>query len=126
MQILAMGQVSPEKHKWLKLERLLYEWSLWKQTGGLGHFHVRSKSIGECFTHYGETDYQPHLIFMSQMVDAVIKDLKPMERQAIFCEYLRDRDGNEMPWTYDFPLGRILVVAYESIRMGLKKKGFEP
>lgn len=127
MQTMAVNRedYSQSKQKQLWLERILYEWGVWKATGGLAEFHVRSRSIGENFTHYGETDYQPHLIFMSRMTDAVINDLKPLERQAIYCEYLKAKSGKEIPWTSNLPIGPILVMAHESVRMGLRRKGYE-
>jgi hypothetical protein len=127
MQILAMGQekthteehLSVEKRKQLWLQRLLYNWSVWKKTGGMGQFHVRAGSVGENYTHYGETDYDKHDIRMGQTVDAVVRDLKSLEREAIHCEYL------EEPWKHTVSVHHILVIAHEAVRIGLKRKGFE-
>jgi hypothetical protein len=110
--------LSAEKRKQLWLHRILYNWSLWKKTGGMGHFHVRAGSVGECFTHYGETDYDKHDRQMGQIVDAVVRDLKPIERDAIEHEYL------ERMWSHSLDIHRVLVIAHEAVRMGLARKGF--
>jgi hypothetical protein len=111
--------LSVEKRKQLWLARILYNWSIWKKTGGLAQFKVKAGSVGEGFTHYGETDYTEHDIFMGKTTDAVIRDLKGLERDAIHCEYLDE------PWNHSVSVHTVLAIAHEAVRLGLKRKGFE-
>jgi hypothetical protein len=121
---LAMSQnnehLSAEKRKQLWLQRILYNWAIWKKTGGMGNFHVRAGSVGEGFTHH-DTDsaYDKHDLFMGQTTDAVIRDLKALERDAIEAEYL------ERVWAHTVSVHHVLVIAHEAVRLGLKRKGFE-
>jgi hypothetical protein len=122
MQIMALADkhLSVEKQKQLWLERILYNWALWKKSGGMGHFHVRAGSVGEGYTHH-DTDgaYAKHDVFMGQTTDAVIRDLKALEKDAIHSEYLGDK------WDHSVSIHHVLVIAHEAVRMGLKRKGFE-
>ena len=53
----------------------------------------------------------------ARAVDAIIADLKPVERASIYHAYL------ETVWIYKYEVEPILVVAHESIRLALNRKG---
>ncbi len=103
----------------LWVQRILYNWAQWMFSGGYSEFHVRSLSIGEGFTHYdSDGEYQKADVALAKLTDAVIRDLKAMEREAIEAEYLR------RTWMRAVSIHPVLVIAHEAVRMGLQRKGF--
>jgi hypothetical protein len=108
------------KRAYLWLERILQNWANWMFSGGYTGFHVGAGSVGEGFRHCdwdGEA-YRQSDVNMAKLTDAVIRDLKPAEREAIEAEYLR------RAWTRSIPIGPVLVLAHESVRRGLERRGF--
>ena len=114
------AHLSVEKRRQVWLERILYNWSVWKRSGGMSNFHVEAGSVGEGYTHQDtEGAYIRSDIQMGQIADAVVRDLKLLERDAIHAEYL------DCAWPHDMSVNRVLVIAHESVRLGLKRKGYE-
>jgi hypothetical protein len=50
-------------------------------------------------------------------VDAIIQDLSAIEQKALRCEYLSET------WLSKTPIHLVLVLAHESVRKGLDKRG---
>lgn len=101
-----------------RLEWHLLNWARWMRSRGLSNFHVRAKSVGEGFTHYDtDGEYEKSDAWVAENVDAIIRDLKRLERAALECEYLG------AAWLEKIDIGLILVVAREGVRMGLNRRG---
>lgn len=106
-----------QAHLWL--ERILYNWANWMFSGGYSGFHVASGSVGEGFKHYdSEGEYRKADVELAKLTDAVIRDLKRLEREAIEAEYLRRE------WRNAVSVHTVLVPAHESVRRGLERRGF--
>ena len=113
------AHLSVEKRRQVWLERILYNWSTWMWTGGYTQFVVGAGSIGEGFRHYdSDGEYQKADVELARLTDAVIRDLKRLEREAIEAEYIR------RPWTSAISVHAVLVLAHESVRKGLERRGF--
>jgi len=54
---------------------------------------------------------------LARAVDAIIRDLRPLEQKALRCRYLHET------WCSPHPLGAVVLVARESVRMGLNRRG---
>jgi hypothetical protein len=135
MQILAMAGNDDKKQgktlnkerviqpstedKRLWLERRLYNWAVWWRMSRNTEFHVRARSLGQGFTHYGETDY--HMVDVKEAIqtNSAVHDLKRLEFDAIECEYLK------CEWKHSVPVAPVLAVAHEAVRMALKRRGHE-
>jgi hypothetical protein len=113
------AHLSVEKRRRLWVERILYNWANWMFSGGYTGFHVGAGSVGEGFKHYdSDGEYRKSDVELAKTTYAVIRDLKPAEREAIEAEYLR------RAWTRSTPIGPVLVLAHESVRRGLERRGF--
>lgn len=99
------------------LERLLQNWAIWMTKGGTP-FHVKSKSVGQGFTHYGETDYLGLDIANARTVNAVMGDLNNFERGAINVTYL----GGRWIWL-KISMDAELHQARVKLRAGCLRKG---
>lgn len=101
-----------------KLEELLENWARWMKSGGIREHNVSSRSVGQGFTHYGETDYTGLDIANARTVNAVMGDLTHFERGAVNVTYL----GGRWIWA-----GRSmqdeLFEAKKKLKAGCEKKG---
>lgn len=109
---------SSGKREYLWVERVLYNWANWMFTGGYADFQVRARSVGEGFKHYdSDGEYHKADVDLARITDAVIRDLKRLEREAIEAEYLRRE------WRNGVSVHTVLVLAHESVRRGLERRG---
>jgi hypothetical protein len=54
---------------------------------------------------------------VARAVDAIIRDLKPLEAKALRCRYLHEQ------WTSVLSMAAVVVVAMEGVRTGLNRRG---
>ena len=102
-----------------RLERILLDWAHWMRVRGMSNFRVVARSVGDGFTHYSsdrESEYAKSDAWVSENTDAVIRDLKRLEQQALAAEYLG------AAWAEPLDIGLVLVVAREGVRMGLTRR----
>ena len=103
-----------------RVEWHLWNWRRWMQTGefaGLGHSGRASGGIG--ISHTADFDQLADQAdrTVAKSVDAVIRGLKPLEQKALRCRYLHEE------WTSILQQAQIVIVAKESLRLGLNRRG---
>ncbi len=98
------------KDQYDRLEWHFWNWSRWMRSGGIG-LHG--------FTHFDtDSSYDKSDNDTAIMVDAIIRDLKKMERDALNTQYLGAAWNNKPEF-----LGIVLVLAREQVQNGIRKKG---
>ncbi len=102
-----------------RLDWHLRNWARWMSGGELCRLSVRGGHGLEGFKHYdSEGEYDKSDRDTAIQVDAVIRDLKQMERDALNTEYL----GAVWPGKPE-GLGIVLVLAREQVQMGINRRG---
>jgi hypothetical protein len=98
----------------------LFNWARYMRTGSYAGLSLPGRACaGMGISHSADFDQladQSDRV-AARAVDAIIRDLKPLEAKAIRCSYL----GEE--WTSKLQEAAVLVVAKESVRAGLARKG---
>lgn len=98
----------------------LFNWARWMRSGGTAILGIPGRACaGMGISHSADFDQladQSDRV-AAKAVDAVIRDLKPLEAKAIRCSYLGE------DWTAKEQEGAVLVIAKESVRMGLNRRG---
>ena len=102
-----------------RLDWHLENWARWQRAGGYAEFHVGASGGLRGFTHYDtESERDKSDAKTADIVDAIIRDLKPMERDALNTEYLG------VKWTNtEFALTVALVLAREQVQLGINRRG---
>ncbi|CAB4145083.1 hypothetical protein UFOVP891_29 [uncultured Caudovirales phage] len=101
-----------------RLEALLSNWARWMASGGMKQFHVGGGNGLRGYTHYDtETERDKSDAINGEMVDTIIKTLRPTEKAALETEYC----GNK--WLYEIPIGLVLVLAREQVRIKINRAG---
>lgn len=103
-----------------RVEWHLWNWGRYMRTGGYAGLSSPGRASGGIgISHSADFDQLADIAdrVSAKACDAVIRDLKPLERKAIHCAYL----GEE--WTSVLQEGAVLVVAKESVRLALNKRG---
>lgn len=103
-----------------RVEWHLWNWARYMRTGGYAGLSISGRASGGIgISHSADFDQLADLADRSsaRACDAVIRDLKPLEQKAIRCAYLGE------DWTRPEHEGAVLVVAKESVRLGLNKRG---
>ena len=107
------------KQQYDRLEWHFYNWARWMRSGGKTQFHVGGGLGLQGFTHFDtESSYDKSDNDTAIMVDAIIRDLKQMERDSLHTEYL----GKVWPNKPEI-LGMVLVLAREQVQAGIRKRG---
>lgn len=102
-----------------RLDWHLANWARYMRTGELSRLDVRGGHGLEGFKHYdSEGEYNKSDRDTAIQVDAVIRDLKQMERDALHTEYL----GAKWPNKPEF-LSVVLVLAREQVQRGINRRG---
>lgn len=103
-----------------RVEWHLQNWKRYMFTGqyaGLGHSGRASGGIG--ISHSADFDQLADQAdrVLARTVDAIIRDLKPLEQKALRCRYLYE------DWTDSREMALFVVLAKEGVRLGLNRKG---
>jgi len=102
-----------------RLEFHLQNWASWMRSGGMSAFHVQGGQNLRGYPQHYDTEVERDKSDRDTaiQVDAIIRDLKKMERDALNTEYL----GHEWPNNPDF-LGIVLVLAREQVQAGITRR----
>ena len=102
-----------------RLQWHLENWARFMRSGGGTVFRVEGGHGLRGFTHFDtESGYDKSDYDTAVQVDAVIRDLKQMEKDALHTEYL----GAVWPNT-EFALTVSLVLAREQVQIGINRRG---
>lgn len=96
----------------------LENWSRWMETGGMSNFHVQGGQNLRGYPQHYDTEVERDKSDQQTavQVDAVIRGLKALEQAALRCEYLKET------WKSPLPIGTVLALAREQVRIGLNKR----
>lgn len=103
-----------------RVEWHLYNWADWMRTAGYAGLMLPGRACGGIgISHSADFDQlagQADRV-AAKAIDAIIRDLKPMEHKAIGWGYLGE------DWDYRAEPEAVLVVATESVRLGMNRRG---
>lgn len=97
----------------------LWNWRRWMMSGDFAELGLPGRSSGMGYSHSADFDQLADQAdkVAARACDAVIRGLKPLEAKAIRCAYLEEE------WVSLLNEAAVLVVAKESVRLGLNRRG---
>lgn len=102
-----------------RVEWHLLNWRDWMYSGQYAGLRLPGRASGMGYSHGADVDQLGDIAdrTAARAVDAIIRDLKPLEQKALRCEYLAEE------WTSPTPHELVLVLAREAVRAGLDRRG---
>lgn len=119
---LEVRMVDAKSRQQQRLVAILEDWANWCHRGHerLG-YPTRSASCGGAGANSFDDMCEQVDTQVSQLVDAAVSDLSPMDRAAIYCEYGLARVFRFPRSNYD----AVLSAAHAALMIGLRRKGVD-